>query len=137
MWYKLFIAVVNRHAPIRHKRVKHSKLPPWLNKNIIQVMSDRDRLKKERMFTEYKTARNEVENLVRNANKLYFRRPTLDEEIPHNFTASAFNDYFLSIAETLIKSQDSPDSNKHYSCTKALLISVSNRQRKLLRLPYP
>ena len=78
MWYKLFIAVVNRHAPIRHKRVKHSKLTPWLNKNIIQVISDRDRLKKERMFTEYKTARNEVEKLVRNAKKNFFRRPTLD-----------------------------------------------------------
>ena len=43
VWYKLFMDVVNRHAPIRHKRVKHSKLPPWLNKNIIRY-----RLKKER-----------------------------------------------------------------------------------------
>ena len=66
VWYKLFMDVVNRHAPVRHKRVKHSKLPPWLNKNIIQAMSDRDRLKKERMFTEYKTARNKVNILVRN-----------------------------------------------------------------------
>ena len=42
VWHELFMDVVNRHAPIRHKRVKHSKLPPWLNKNIIQAMSDRD-----------------------------------------------------------------------------------------------
>ena len=41
--------------------------------------------------------------------------------IPHHFTADAFNDYFLSIAETLVKSQDSPDSNKHYSCSKRLV----------------
>ena len=34
------------------------------------------------------------------------------KEIPHHFTADAFNDYFLSIAETLVKSQDSPDSDK-------------------------
>ena len=60
MWYKLFMDVVNRHASIHHKRLKHSKLPPWLNKNIIQAMSNRDRLKKEEMFTEYKTARNKV-----------------------------------------------------------------------------
>ena len=128
MWYKLFMDVVNRHAPIRHKRVKHFKLPPWLDKNIIQVMSDRDRLKKERMFTEYKIACNKVKNLVRNANKLYFRRlvknykaissvwralntftrgtNSRQKEIPHHFTASAFNDYFLSIAEILVKSQD-------------------------------
>ena len=34
------------------------------------------------------------------------------KEIPHHFTADAFNDYFLSIAESVVKSQDSPDSNK-------------------------
>ena len=33
------------------------------------------------------------------------------KEIPHRFTASAFNDYFLSLAETLVTSQDSPYSN--------------------------
>ena len=43
------------------------------------------------------------------------------KEIPHHFTADAFNDYFLSIAKTLVKSQDSPDSNMHYSCSKQLV----------------
>ncbi len=69
MWYKLFMDVVNRHEPIRLTRVKHSKLPPWLNKNIIEAMSDRDRLKKETMFTESKMARNKVKNVVRDAKK--------------------------------------------------------------------
>ena len=127
MWYKLFMDVVNRHEPIRLTRVKHSKLPPWLNKNIIQAMSDRDRLKKERMFMEYKTARNKVKNVVRNAKKFDFsklvendkdissvwralntftKKNSRQKEIPHHFTADTFNDYFLSIAETLVKSQD-------------------------------
>ena len=43
------------------------------------------------------------------------------KQIPHHFTADAFNDYFRSIAETIVKSQDSPDSNKHYSCSKRLV----------------
>jgi len=43
------------------------------------------------------------------------------KQIPHHFTADAFNDYVLSIAETLVKSQDSLDSNKHYSCSKRLV----------------
>ena len=43
------------------------------------------------------------------------------KEIPHHFTADAFNDYFLSIAETLVKSQDSPNSDKQYSCSKRLV----------------
>ena len=44
------------------------------------------------------------------------------KEILHHFTADAFNDYFLSIAGTLVTSQDSPDGNKHYySCSKRLV----------------
>ena len=43
------------------------------------------------------------------------------KEIPHHFTADAFNDYSLSIAETLVKSQDSPDSDKQYSRSKRLV----------------
>ena len=76
--------VVNRLASLRHKRVKHSKLLPWLNKNIIQAMSDRDRLKKERMFTEYKTARNKVKQFVRNA-ETFLR--LLEKKIYHQFGA--------------------------------------------------
>ena len=55
--------------------------------------------------------------------KIYHQSGTYSrqKEIPHHFTADAFNDYFLSIAETLVKSQDSPDSNKHYSCSKRLV----------------
>ena len=64
MWYKLFMGVVNRNAAICHKRIKHPKLPHWLNKNTIQAISGRDRLKKERMFTEYKTARNKVKKQI-------------------------------------------------------------------------
>ena len=39
----------------------------------------------------------------------------------HHFTSDAFNDYFLSIAETLVKSRDSPDSDKQYSCSKSFV----------------
>jgi hypothetical protein len=142
-WYKLFIDVVNKHAPIRHKRVKHPKLPPWLNKDIIQAMSHRDKLKTDKMFTEYKQARNKVKNLVRNAKKAYFSKLTENNtdissvwralnaftkgtrskqtDIPRHFTADAFNNYFLSIAEKLAKSHDSADSNGHYSCPELLI----------------
>ena len=42
-----------------------------------------------------------------------FTKGTLSrpKKIPHHFTADAFNDYFLSVAGTLVKSQDSPDSD--------------------------
>ena len=88
-------------------------------------------------------AHNKVKNLVQNAKKWYFRRlvennkdpssvwlalntftkgtNSRQKEILHHFTADAFNDYFLSIGETLAESQNSPDSSKHYSCSKRLV----------------
>jgi len=46
-----------------------------------------------------------------------------------HFTADVFNDYFLSIAETLVKSQDSPDSDKQYSCSKRLVDLCQKKTR--------
>ena len=80
--------VVNRHAPIHHKRVKHSKLPPWLNKNIIQANPIRINFKKKRMFTEYKTTRHKVKIHVRNAQKLYSSKLVENnKDIYHQFGA--------------------------------------------------
>ena len=60
------------------------------------------------------------------------------KEIPHHFTADAFNDYFLSIAETLVKSQDSLPSNKHYSCSKRLVDFCQQKTKGTdpLTIPY-
>ena len=41
-WYDAFVPVVNKHAPLRRKRVKHPKLTSWLTKDIIQAMTLRD-----------------------------------------------------------------------------------------------
>ena len=68
VWYKLFMNEVRRHMSICYKQVKLS-LSPWLNKNIIQAISDWDGLKKEcswnikPFFFFY---------LVRSAKKLYY-----------------------------------------------------------------
>ena len=37
-WYNVYLNVVNRHAPLKRKRVKHPKLSPWLNKDIKETM---------------------------------------------------------------------------------------------------
>ena len=117
MWYKLFVDV-NMQAPIRHKRVKHPKLPPWLNNNNYHLEHVRSGSTKERMFTEYKKARNKAKhnnnkNLVRNyilvilcKKKRKKKKKDLStilcalktftkgihsrqKEIPHHFTADA------------------------------------------------
>ena len=68
-WYNVYLTVVNRHAPLKRKRVKHPKLPPWLNKDIKETMAERDKQKREKCFPEYKKLRYKVKNLVRKAQK--------------------------------------------------------------------
>ena len=51
-WYDLFLCVLKRHAPIRKKRTKPQKLPPWLTKEIVYAMSVSDRVRED--FTKIK-----------------------------------------------------------------------------------
>ena len=37
-WIDLFLDVINKHAPLKEKRMKHQSLPPWLNSDIMQAM---------------------------------------------------------------------------------------------------
>ena len=47
VWYDSLVPVVNRHAPIRRKRVKSKTLPGWLSADIMEAMKVRDSLKKD------------------------------------------------------------------------------------------
>ena len=42
LWYQLFIKVVDKHLPIKKRRVKHQSQPEWLNEEIIDAMKIRD-----------------------------------------------------------------------------------------------
>ena len=88
-------------------------------------MAERDKLKKEKRFSEYKKLRNKIKNWVRKAKKDYFQKLTERDKniltvwrtlntftkgsqshsanIPKNLTADKFNNHFLSVAECLIK----------------------------------
>ena len=48
----------------------------------------------------------------------------------YNFTVDAFNDYFLSKAETLVKSQDSPDSVISSTPVKKRLVDFCQQKTK-------
>ena len=71
-WTDLFLDVINKHAPLKKKRVKHQTLPPWLNSGTKQAMLLRDKCRKQKKFVEYKQQRNRVNYLVREAKKKYF-----------------------------------------------------------------
>ena len=78
VWKSLFLEVVNKHAPIRKRKVR-STYSPWLTPEIKRKMRQRDYLKKqavklnlEQNWREYKEARNEVTACIREAKASYF-----------------------------------------------------------------
>jgi len=100
-------------------------------------MAERDKLKREKCFPEYKKLRNKVKNLVRKAKKEYFQKlierdnniasvwralnvftkghRSTSADIPKNLTANVFNNHFLSVSESLIE----PRTNV-YECSNPL-----------------
>ena len=73
-WYEAFLPVVEKHAPIRRRRVKHSTLPQWLSPEIVTAMKFRDRHKHDKIFEDYKKQNNKITSLVRAKKKKKKRR---------------------------------------------------------------
>ena len=100
-------------------------------------MAERDKLKREKCFPEYKKLTNKVKNLVRKAKKEYFQKLIerdnniasvwralsvftkghrfTSADIPKNLTANVFNNHFLSVSESLIEPRTTV-----YECLKFL-----------------
>ena len=66
-WYSLFIKTVNKHAPIKTHRIKNDIQPDWINPDILDKMKQRDKLKKQCRFEEYKILRNEISKGIQEA----------------------------------------------------------------------
>ena len=128
LWYQILLSIFNKHAPIKSKRIKHPKLPPWLTSDIMQAMGVRDRLKKTGQIPEFKKQRNKVKHLVRTAKKKYFEklvgrekntstiwnavhkimntsRHKKNNKESNVYDPNTFNLHFLSIAERLLETK--------------------------------
>lgn len=137
-WYQLFLSVLDTHAPIKSKRVKNSKLPQWLSSDIKQAMKERDRLKKDKNFIEYKKQRNKIKNMVRDSKRAFFNKLVetskdtsklwramnflikgqKSADIPSHLSPDTFNHHFLSIADSLLQSRDSTQTD--FTCSDTL-----------------
>jgi hypothetical protein len=137
-WYQLFLTALDAHAPIKVRRVKHSKLPQWLTPDIIQAMKQRDQLKKSKNFAEYKRQRNKIKNMVRDSRRAFFNKLVetskdtsklwkamnalikgkKSTDIPSHLSPDTFNTHFLSIADSLLQ----PPDPKHteFTCSDTL-----------------
>lgn len=141
-WYEAFLPVVDKHAPLRKKRVKHPRLPQWLSTDIIKAMKIRDKLKKEKKFDDYKRQRNKVTSLVRAAKKAYFTKLISDNkdtsslwramnEITHknrnkalteaiHCSPDSFNDHFLSLTKSILINHTDDNDASEYKISASL-----------------
>ncbi|CAB4014877.1 Hypothetical predicted protein, partial [Paramuricea clavata] len=79
LWKKLFLEVLDKHAPVQRIKKRKSGVP-WLTGEIKKIIFERDKLKHEAMVTgsraawdKYKSTRNKVNIALRQAKTDYFR----------------------------------------------------------------
>ena len=73
-WSKVFVDVLNKHAPVKSKRVKHETQPEWLNEEIRLASKTRDAYHKHKNWDQYKIWRNKTTALIRKAKKELFSK---------------------------------------------------------------
>jgi len=78
-WRDMLMQCIDKHAPVKNKRVSSKKGAPWITSNVIQKMRERDSLKKEAnlssdtdVWLKYKQARNQTNKAIRQAKREYF-----------------------------------------------------------------
>ena len=78
IWKSLLLEVINKHAPMRKRKVK-SKSSPWITAELRRKMRKRDFLKNQAVkqnshqaWNDYKKARNEVNASIREARVTFF-----------------------------------------------------------------
>ena len=77
-WKSLLMECIDRHAPLRHKRVGN-KRSPWITNQLQREMRKRDYLKQKairegnsQVWEQFKHARNHTNNLIKKAKREYF-----------------------------------------------------------------
>ena len=73
-WTSKFMAVFDKHAPIRQKRVKRETQPEWVNDEIKTAMEQRNKYHGLKDWRQYKYWRNRITALIRKSKKNFFSR---------------------------------------------------------------
>ena len=78
IWKKIFLDVLDKHAPLQHKKTR-SKKASWITNDIKNLMNTRDKFKRKAILTNnendwlnFRLTRNKVNIKLRNAKKDYY-----------------------------------------------------------------
>lgn len=70
-FYDILNAILNKHAPVKLKRVKHETKPPWITDEVLAAIKMRDYLHKNKRFDDYKKMRNTVSHMIKEKRRQY------------------------------------------------------------------
>ena len=73
-WTQIFMTILNKHAPLKTKRVKRNNQPGWMNDDIKVAITQRDINHYNQNWNQYKYWRNKTTSLIRSAKKAFFNR---------------------------------------------------------------
>ena len=78
IWKMLFLEVLDKHAPLQHKRIRTRRVP-WITSSIKELINTREKLKRKAIITNlendwlnYQRTRNKVNIELRKAKKDYY-----------------------------------------------------------------
>ena len=69
IWNKMFLEIVNKHAPLKSHRIKRKYQPNWLTPQILDCIKERDICKLNGKMDEYRLLRNKVSTMIDTAKK--------------------------------------------------------------------
>ena len=110
-WKSSFIAVCNKHGPIKSIRIKN-KPKPWSDKNVIDLMKERRNhvhnkavnLESDELFNNYRKLRNDVKcNKEKNVGDavILLRGKAKNNVISNDISCEDMNNFFATIGDNL------------------------------------
>ena len=158
LFVNTILTVINKHAPLKRKRVRYTVRPAWLTQEIKDEMLIRDKLKKEKQFDNYKKQRNKVLSLVRKAKKKYFEVLTsnpnskiysiwkaineftkksakIKSSVDSSFSVDEINKYFISLAHSILPTTMSQNQYEVPNYLTEYINDKLNNSKKSFEIP--
>ena len=155
--HMMLLVAIDKHAPLRTKRVKYSDLPPWITPDIILTMDLRDKYKQSegKGSKNYKVTKNKVTSMVEKARKEYcdklienkkdtktlwralntFTKKNKNKTSTTTISPEEFNKHFLSVSERILSSEQIR-AGEDFTCPKELIDFCKEKtQNKTFNIP--
>ncbi|CAC5389868.1 unnamed protein product [Mytilus coruscus] len=82
MWYKLFLSVINRHAPVKVKKIKHIHQPDRLTDEVKDAQKKRNYYQSKRDWKNFRYWRNKCTKLIEKSKQSYFKQAIENNKKP-------------------------------------------------------